>query len=85
MDKKQVIKARLLGQCIFPVGSNQKRFARNMSSLAEGSPETEITEKQAAYLDLLFHQYRRQMKAAHTLYCDCHEVKKAREQQVLPV
>lgn len=71
MNELQVKKALALGKCTFPVGSGQKRFAASMKSIASMSPEKELTEKQALYLDLLFHQYRRQIPNSHKKYCDC--------------
>lgn len=80
MTELQIKKALALGRCTFPVGSNQKRFAHNMADIAKEKPGTEITEKQAIYLDLLFHQYRRQMKGEHGRLCDCDGAKEHRQQ-----
>jgi hypothetical protein len=80
MNEVQIDKAKALGKCTFPVGSNQKRFAHNMATLAKEKPETELTEKQAAYLDLLFHQYRRQIPKTHRRLCGCEGAQKQREQ-----
>lgn len=71
MTELQINKAKALAKCTFPVGSNQKRFAGNMAALANSKPETELTVKQSAYLDLLFHQYRRQIPKSHRRWCDC--------------
>ena len=80
MTDEQKQKALALGRCTFPVGSGQKRFANNMLSKARSSVETELTEKQVSYLDLLFHQYRRQIKGEHTRLCGCKEAKAVRMQ-----
>lgn len=85
MTDLQINKAIALGKCRFPVGSNQKRFAHNMRDLAHGAPKIELTEKQAKYLDLLFHQYRRQIPKSHKKWCDCEEAKREREQMELKV
>jgi hypothetical protein len=80
MNEIQIDKAKALGKCTFPVGSNQKRFAQSMEYYAKEKPETEITEKQAAYLDLLFHQYRRQIPRTHRRLCNCEGAQAQREQ-----
>jgi hypothetical protein len=76
MTNEQKQKALALGRCTFPVGSNQKRFAHTMYDYAKNNEGFELSEKQAKYLDTLFHSYRRQMKVAHARYCDCDEAKK---------
>lgn len=50
-----------LGRCSFPPGSWDKRFARDLASVAERSPEIAYTERQAAHLLRLAHKYRRQL------------------------
>lgn len=80
MTDEQKQKALALGRCTFPVMSGQKRFARSVESVARNDPELELTDKQAAYLDLLFHMYRRQMRGAHARLCHCKEAKQARQQ-----
>jgi hypothetical protein len=83
MNEIQIDKAKALAKCTFPVGSNQKRFAGNMASLANLKPETELTEKQAGYLDLLFHQYRRQIPKSHRRLCSCPDAVEQRKQMTL--
>lgn len=80
MTTDQKAKAIALSGCIFPVGSNQKRFAHEMGRIARENPDQEITKKQDIYLALLFHQYRRQIPKTHKRLCDCSEAKAAREQ-----
>lgn len=78
MTNNQKDKARALARCTFPVASNQKRFASAMVSMARNNPDKELTEKEAKYLDDLFHSYRRQMKMEHARLCDCKEAKQTR-------
>ncbi len=80
MTDEQYHKAIALGRCIFPVASNQKRFANAMLSVARNAREKELTEKEAKYLHDLFHSYRRQMKGEHTRLCDCKEAMTTRAQ-----
>jgi len=63
--------ALALGKCVFPVGSNQKRFARNMASLARSKPEADITDRQIVYLEMLYHAYRRQIPNHKALCAVC--------------
>lgn len=83
MTDEQQQKALALVRCTFPVGSGQKRFANSMGSIARYAPNNEITPKQAEYLDLLFHQYRRQIPKSHKRLCNCAEAKAFRAQMEL--
>jgi hypothetical protein len=83
MTDTQIKMANALIKCTFPIGSGQKRFAHSMHSYANDKPETKLTDKQDAYLSLLFHQYRRQISHSHTLLCDCEEAKAKRAQMVM--
>lgn len=58
MTDEQHRNLRRLNQCTFLPGSYTKRFVRDMASRPK---EYELTEKQAAYLDKLVHQYRKQL------------------------
>ena len=78
MTDEQKQKARALEKCSFLPGSYQKRFAHSVAATARYKPELDLTEKQAKYLNDLFHQYRRQIKVEHVRFCDCAEAKKAR-------
>ena len=83
MNTDQIIKAKNLGRCVMPVGSNQKRFAQTMAYIANIRPDDEITEKQSAYLDLMIHRYRKQIPKTHARFCDCDEAQKRRLQPEL--
>jgi hypothetical protein len=83
MTDEQKRKATALRKCTFPVGSSQKRFARDMADVALHHPEKELTEKQVKYLDILFHQYRRQIRVSHARLCDCNEAKNIRAQTLM--
>lgn len=63
MTEDQVKLATALGRVTYLPGTNEKRFARNMASIAEYRPDIEITEKQAAYMTSLAWKFRRQMPA----------------------
>lgn len=49
-----------LGACRFVPGTVTKRFAQDMARLAE-TPDSQITEKQAAFLRRAIHTFRRQI------------------------
>lgn len=57
MTPKQQAMLKALRGCTFLPGSYTKRFVRDMSSLEK---ETPLTVKQAAYLEKIFFQYRKQ-------------------------
>jgi len=61
MTEREKIAARTLARCRFAVGSYDKRFARDMASIANNKPETELSEKQLAYLWKCVYRYRRQI------------------------
>lgn len=50
-----------LSKCTFLPGSYEKRFVRSMAALANSKGETELSEKQAAFLAKVGHRYRRQL------------------------
>ena len=51
---------------------------------ARNDAKRDLTEKQSKYLDLLFHQYRNQMKGDHARLCNCKEAKIASRQDTEP-
>lgn len=59
--QKRMIAA--LSYCTFLPGSYPKRFVRDMRWRMENEPDTELSEKQAAYLEKLAWMYRKQIKA----------------------
>lgn len=64
MTPEQRQMARSLALCgLFP-GSNVKRFARDMASMAIAAPETELTPAQHRYLCDMVERYRRQIPPA---------------------
>lgn len=63
-DEKQA--AILLGGCTFPVASYNKRFARDMHSIAQSAAPV-ITERQSATLWKLIYMHRRQIKDGRIL------------------
>ena len=63
MTPEQILMAKALGAAgLFP-GSNAKRFARDMASIATTAPATELTPGQHKYLCDLVFKYRRQCSA----------------------
>lgn len=61
MTEIEKLAAILLSECSFPPATRQKRFALNIGGLAK-MENPEITEKQANYLWLMLHRYRRQLR-----------------------
>lgn len=61
MKPEEIDMCRALGRCTFPPASGPKRFARDMSALAESQPARELTVRQRQYLLRLAHMYRRQI------------------------
>ena len=57
MTVDQRAKLKALSRCTFPVGHYDKRFVRDLSALPEDTP---LSEKQAAYLETVWHRYRKQ-------------------------
>lgn len=62
MTEPERIAAEALGACIFIPGSPPKRFARQIAADAK-SANPQITERQAEWLRVLVHRYRRQIPA----------------------
>lgn len=62
MDAETRQKIELLAACTFLPASYNKRFAHGLLDMAHQDPPKELTPKQAANLDRLFHMYRRQIK-----------------------
>lgn len=62
MTAQQIFAIQKLAACIFPVGSGQKRFVKNMYHQSQNAPERPLTPRQELYLVKLFYSYRRQHK-----------------------
>ena len=64
MTEQQILKTKALARCSFLPASYEKRFVKDMANIAssEKAAEYSLSEKQAAYLDKLFHRYRNQHK-----------------------
>lgn len=65
MSEDQHIKIEALNQCSFLPGSYQKRFVRDMGMRPM---DYELSEKQTAYLDKLYWQYRKQISGLSREY-----------------
>lgn len=63
MTPEQYVKIHALSLCTFLPASYEKRFVRDMCSLPFDS---ELSEKQTAFLNKLYHRYREQISAKHT-------------------
>jgi hypothetical protein len=57
----EITLAKALGSCSYMPGSSQKRFAKDISFLAEHSPERELSLRQRHYMELMAWRYRRQL------------------------
>lgn len=65
MNAEQMAKAKALYQHVrFLPGSFDKRFCRNLATMADETPEAELTVKQAALLDMMWRRYRKQLRQA---------------------
>lgn len=58
MTRGQQRKLKALAKCTFRPASFDKRFVRDLNSLP---PTHKLSGKQAAYLDKIYHSYRRQI------------------------
>lgn len=61
MDEEEKQAAQALAKCTYLPGSFEKRFARDMDSIARGEHPT-ITAKQRVWLWKQVHRYRKQIK-----------------------
>lgn len=68
MTPEQKRQVKVLRGCAFLPGSNVKSFIRDMAYFLDNTPDVELTEKQAKYLEGVLHSYRKQHKA-----CRCEE------------
>lgn len=57
----QQLRARALAQCTMMPGSWEKRFARDMASIAAARPESNLSPKQMEWITKLSWRFRRQM------------------------
>ena len=70
MTARQYALAQALARCTFTPGSTPKRFVRWAASQPR---ERELSDKAAAFLDRLGHQYRRQLGSCMSEHCErCH-------------
>ena len=71
MTDRQREMARDFSSVIFCPGSYNKSFCQSMMTLANND-DAELTEKQAALLEVQYHRYRRQIKnhERHCSICD---------------
>ena len=75
----QIKKALALQKCTFLPGSFDKRFAGDIASIARNNPTVELSQKQIAYLTVLFHKYRNQLGKTHSELCGCQEAQAQRK------
>jgi hypothetical protein len=59
-DSERILASELVA-CRFVPGSFEKRFARDLASIARELPEKAITVKQTRWLRILHHRFRRQI------------------------
>ena len=61
MTSGEIELAKALGNCSYPPGTSQKRFALDILFLAENNPDKELSDRQRSYMQLMAWRYRRQM------------------------
>lgn len=61
MDSEQITMIEALNRCTFAVGSYQKRFVRDMSTMPH---DKKLSDKQSLFLDKLYWLYRKQISAS---------------------
>ena len=61
MTSEQIEMAKKLEGVTFLPASFDKRFCRDMATIAKHKPEQELTEKQARLLTFMIYRYRRQI------------------------
>lgn len=61
MTALQQLRAKSLAACTMCPGSWEKRFSRDMASIATARPEMILTSKQIEWLNKLSWRFRRQM------------------------
>lgn len=61
MTPDEHMKSDALLKCTFQPGSYDKRFVRDLRNFLP--PEIRLSDKQAAFLQVLWHRYRRQIPA----------------------
>jgi len=64
MTDDQRAKVKQLIRCTFLPGSYPKRFVQVLHARLDD--DTQLSDKQAAYLDKLHHMYRRQIERLHS-------------------
>lgn len=69
MTDVELAQALALGRCTFSPGSTTKRFAAWAADMARRNPQRPMTEKGAALLDKLAHQYREQLGRCMSAAC----------------
>jgi len=65
MTEHERVAAKGLGNASILPGGFDKRFARQISTIAENSPEKELSEKQKEWLLRLVYKYRRQLPLSY--------------------
>jgi hypothetical protein len=68
MTEQEITIAKNLGNVSVLPGGFDKRFIRQISSLAENNPEKELSEKQKEWMFRLVYKYRRQIPNTYE-YC----------------
>ena len=61
MTPEQIIMIEALSRCTFGVGSYQKYFVRDLSTMPH---DKKLSDKQWVYLDKLYYMYRKQITAS---------------------
>lgn len=67
MTPEQKVICTNLGKVSYPMGTFDKRFGRQLSTLAE-SIDYELSEKQIEWMFRLLYKYRKQLPKTYSLY-----------------
>jgi hypothetical protein len=71
MTETQIQMALALAKCAFPKNGMQGRTAHMLAEQAIYAPLTELTQRQKANLEILFHAYRDKIPE-HDRLCECY-------------
>lgn len=62
VTEREIALARAFKSVVFVPGSSEKRFARQMSELADQDPARPLTARQSEFMETIAHRFRRQIR-----------------------
>ena len=68
MTTEQIEICKWLGQVSYLPASFDKRLGKNLSFIANNTPETELTDKQNEWMYRLLYKYRKQIYSVYDKY-----------------